>query len=150
MLVTAFEVDEDAHNVLVRLVRNDRDLVAAAAEVARERTFTDRHVRLTRLCVAGHEHRTVGWELRYRHRAAPEYSTLIHPWYFGVFYRRPRTMFPQGRPVTTLYRDDHIVLLHYGDEYPDYMLIGRNPPARDRKSDVRFTTIPEPHPIESE
>jgi len=93
-------------------------------------------------------HTLVGYRLEFRERKHPKYCSLAGTWYFSVFYRRPGRKYPTGRMFRTLY-SGYVFLYKFGKNHSDYHLVGRNPPLSERKSDIRFGTIPSPHPIET-
>lgn len=79
--------------------------------------------------------------------------TLIHvdSWWAAIFFRKEGVIYDAGREIVASVENTLISFHRHGKEKDaDYFLAVRSPPHEERKSDCRFWTIPEPHPIEKE
>ena len=130
------------------LQRDDRENTLDLAVLERDVLYHDNYVQLSALQHPTREDTTVGYVLRCRRRKrlAP---IACGSWWASVFYRRKEKQY-SGRRFRTVYDDGTVLLYRYGKRNSDYLLVGRSPPPEDRHSDVRFSTIPNTHPIERE
>jgi len=147
MLVTAFQHED--HNVRIALQRNGRTLLDEQESLREECAYSDEYVRVT-LLIHPTRDRIIGYRVRFRKRSHPLPASFTSgTWWCAAFYRHPGRHYPKGRRFRTVYEDDVLIILKYGKRFSDYVIVGRNPPPNERKSDVRFSTIPDVHPIEA-
>lgn len=151
MLIASFDHDPEHRRVTVGITRSGKNLLFEAeeydADLRTELAFGNDRLRLTRL-LHPRWTRVVGYHLDYRARKAPMFSTTGTDWWFSVHYRHPDRVYPNGRRWRTAHVENHVMLIQHGRRFPDFCLISRCLPPGERKSDVRFGTIPQPHPIE--
>jgi hypothetical protein len=147
VVLTTFYHYAEKRKVVVEINRGGRNhYKEVGTGFLSELVYEDEFVKLFRLTHPKWQTRVVGFHFYYR-RKRPSFCSSAGEWWASVFYRRPDKEY-NGRKWKTVVNDGHVVLIRYGKRNSDYLLVGKSPPALERKSDVRFATVPSQHPIE--
>ena len=111
--------------------------------------YSDSYVRLA--SIFNDNDRLVGYRFEFRGSDTDKSSPPVHstPFSVCVFYRDHKGEYT-GRPFTMVYCDNHVRVLKFGDDRPDYAFLTLCPPQEFRAGDKRFSTIANTHPIEEE